>query len=82
MVKLLGSNSDQLITYDDLLSEQKRCGMYALWIVPLYSKMLYADNSELSKVDEMFDKRLEHDRRLAEVFEDIINLGYCQSHNF
>ena len=99
IVKLLGSDPDKLFTYDDLLVELKRCGVYALLMTPILLQISQADSSEIPNMDEMFDKavegegkldmvtslsakgQLECDRRLNEVFEDVINLGYYQIHH-
>lgn len=98
-INLLGSNSNELFTYDDLMNELKRFGMYALLLVPMFLGVSLADSSEVPKLDEMFDKvadgdgrmslvtdlnadhQLEYDRRLNEVYEDIINLGYYHFNN-
>lgn len=95
-INLLDSKADELFTYDDLGNELKRFGMYALLISPLLLGVSLADASEVSNLDEMFDKvasgdgrinlvsdlsaerQLEYDRRMNEVFEDVINLGYYQ----
>lgn len=95
-VNLLGSNSDELFTYADLMNEMKKFGMYALLIAPLLLGVSLANPSEVSNLDEMFDKvasgegrinlvvdlsaerQLEYDRRMNEIFEDVINLGYYQ----
>lgn len=97
-VKSLGSNPDQLFTYEDLLNELKRCGVYALLMCPMLLQVVLAESSEIPNLDEMFDKvadgeaqldivnelgaegQLEYDRRLNEVFEDVIKLGYYQIH--
>lgn len=93
-INLLGSTSDELFTFDDLINELKQFGVYALLISPLLMGVLLADPSEVSNLDEMFDKvasgegrinlvsdlsaerQLEYDRRMNDVFEDVINLGY------
>lgn len=95
-VKLLGSDPDKLFTYDDLLAELKRCGVYALLMAPLLLQILQANSNEISNMDEVFDKvangeskielvttlsskgQSEYDRRLNEVFEDVIAMGYYQ----
>lgn len=95
-INLLGSNANELFTNEDLIGEMKRFGVYALLISPLLMGVLLADPSEVSNLDEMFDKvasgegrinlvsdlsaerQLEYDRRMNDVFEDVINLGYYQ----
>lgn len=55
-VKLLGSDPDKLFPFDDLLSELKRCGVYALLMAPLLLQVLQAKSSEIPNMDDMFDK--------------------------
>lgn len=99
-VDLLGSNSSQLFTFENLKDELKRFGNYALMLAPIIVQVSLADSSEISKLDEMFDKavkeeeghielvtslgekgQLLYDRRINEVFEDIVNLGYYRKIN-
>lgn len=90
-VKSLGSNPDELFTLDNLKDELGKCGNYALIMAPMLLQNSLADSSEITNLDEMFDEdeftpelisglsgqgKLEYDRRLNEVFEDICNLGY------
>lgn len=56
MVKLLGSNPDALFTFDNLKSEMKRCGNFALLMGPMIIEISQANPSEASKLDEMFEK--------------------------
>ncbi|XP_055308855.1 uncharacterized oxidoreductase dhs-27-like [Sitodiplosis mosellana] len=83
-VKLLGSNPDELFTFENLQSELKRCGIYALLLSPLSIQVSQADASQLA---ERGDKsglvggltetgQLEYERRLNGVFEDVTRLGY------
>lgn len=90
-VKLLGSDPDKLFTFDDLQSELKEFGNYALLLVPIIIQMTQARTNW----DEMSEKygneesrlelitglngneQLEYERRLNEFFEDFIDeLGY------
>lgn len=98
-VELLGSNPSELFTFGNLNDEMKKYGNYALMLAPLIIQVSQAESSEISKLDEMFDKavkgerhlelvtslsengQLEFDRRLNEVFEDIVNLGYYRRIN-
>lgn len=93
-VKLLGSNPDKLFTLDNLKSELKRCGNFALITVPMIMQVSQADSSEITNMDEMIDKTAENGselhlvtglsderqsefgRRLNEMVEDIVRLGY------
>lgn len=58
-VKLLGSDPHKLFTYEDLSSELKQCGIYALLLCPILLQLTQADSSELSNLDEMCDKAVE-----------------------
>lgn len=93
-VKLLGSDPNELFTFQNLKDEIKRCGNYALMLAPSVIQVLQADSSEISNLDEIMDEvargerqieltgslggrgQLEYDRRLNEVFEDIVRLGF------
>lgn len=97
-VKLLGSDPGELFTFEDLLSELKRFGVYALLMSPMLLQVSLAHSNEISNMDEMFDRvaegeskinlvtglssegQSEYHRRLNEVFEDVIQLGYYQAH--
>lgn len=98
MVKLLGSNPNELFTFENLKAELKRCGNYALIMAPILLQISQADSSEITKLDEVFDKattgaendddkidlitglsdkgQLEFQRRLGDVFTDVIRFGY------
>lgn len=56
MVKLLGSDPDNLFTFDDLKSEMKRCGNFALVMAPISLQISQADATETTNMDEMFDQ--------------------------
>lgn len=83
-VKLLGSDPNELFTFENLQSEMKRCGVYALLLSPLSIQVSQADASELSDrrdenglVGGLCKKgQLEYERRLNGVFEDVTRLGY------
>lgn len=55
-VRLLGSNPDELFTFDNLKEELKICGNYALITAPMLLQVSLADSSEILNLDEMFDK--------------------------
>lgn len=55
-VKLLGSDPDELFTFENLLSELKRFGVYALLMAPMLLQVSLAHSNEISNMDEMFDK--------------------------
>lgn len=62
-VKLLGSNSDELFTLNDLKDELRICGNYAFLLVPMLLSVSLADSSEISNLDEMCDKIAEGETR-------------------
>lgn len=80
-VKLLGSNPDELFTFEDLNDELKTCGVYALLKGPMLLQITLADlpdesggqsfNSGLSE-----ECQREFDRRINGILEDIVRLGY------
>lgn len=95
MVRLLGSNPDELFTFDNLLSELKRVGYYVLLVAPIYLQVAYAN--EFTNLDEMCDnmvnggKQLEmvkelkgaaldaYRQRLNDVVADVVRMGYVSS---
>lgn len=95
-VRLLGSNPDELFTFDNLKDELKRCGNYILLMAPVLLSISLANSSQISNIDEMLESaikgdskpdlitsfndeaRLEFDRRINQVFEDVVRLGYYQ----
>ncbi|XP_055321909.1 uncharacterized protein LOC129577979 [Sitodiplosis mosellana] len=100
-VQLLGSNPDELFTFDDLQSELKRCGNYALMLAPMLIQISQANSSEVTNLDEMCDKmaegenanqglvtgltehgQAEYERRLNDVVEDVVRLGYYHKQIF
>lgn len=99
-IKLLGSNPDELFTFDDLQTEMKRCGNYGLMLAPMLIQISQASSSQVTNLDEMCDKmadggdagglvsgltengQAEYERRLNDVLEDVVQLGYYQKLNF
>ncbi|XP_031621483.1 uncharacterized protein LOC116339629 [Contarinia nasturtii] len=87
-VKLLGSNPNELFTFDDLQSELKRCGVYTLLLLPIAIQVSQADERELTDRSDANAKGIvgqlsergqqEYERRLNGVFEDVIRFGYYQ----
>lgn len=95
-VRLLGSNPNELFTFDNLKDELKRCGNYILLMAPVLLSISLANSSQISNIDEMLESaikgdskpdlitsfndeaRLEFDRRINQVFEDVVRLGYYQ----
>lgn len=56
MVELLGSNSHELFTFEDLKGEMKRCGNFALLMSPMLIQISQAELSGAPDFDDMFDK--------------------------
>ncbi|XP_031621374.1 uncharacterized protein LOC116339561 [Contarinia nasturtii] len=96
-IRLLGSNPDELFTFDNLQFELKRCGLYVPLLAPILIQISQASLSDLTNLDDMCDKavngeknsdglvgdlsgkaQLEFERRLNGVFEDVVELGYCE----
>lgn len=62
-VRLLGSNPDELFSFDDLQNELKKVGVYALLMAPMLLQLQNADQSKIVDQKEMFDKIEEGDNR-------------------
>lgn len=87
MVKVLGSNPDELFTYENLQEELKECGNIVPLLVPIYTQTAVADTSRLTDFSDNKEEnkelitglceseQQEYDRRMNEVFEDIVRLG-------
>lgn len=55
-VRLLGSNPDELFTFDDLQSELKRFGFYGLLFSPMMIRISQATSSDINNLEDMSDK--------------------------
>lgn len=91
-VELLGSNPEELFTFEDLQSEFREYGNFVLVLAPVLLSVILADTSEIVNLDEMCDKvaegtsqqnvinglkrEAEYEQRLSDVIEDITRLGY------
>lgn len=64
MVKLLGSKPEEIFTFEDLLNELKRFGVYALLMTPMLLQVSLAHSNEISNMDEMFDKVAEGESKI------------------
>lgn len=91
MIKLLGSDPDELFAFDNLQDELKNCGNYALLLAPI---VLAVSTGAISDLDETFenvangkdrrnpiydlnsDSQLRFNERLEGVLEDIGSYGY------
>ena len=75
-VKLLGSEPNELFTFENLQNELKRCGIYALILSPFSIQTSQADSSQITSFDEMSEKSAK-----GEVYEFITGLsekGYLE----
>lgn len=91
-VTLLGTNIDRMFTFEELEGELKRCGNFVLIMAPvlIYGSSAHQTNDLSNTLDEELkaengqssmailnvEAQLEYDRRLNEVVEDILSLGY------
>lgn len=92
-IRLLGSDPEELFTFDDLKKELKKCGNFALLMGPIVLHTIQADSSQIADLDERAEKsakgetielitglsergQLEYERRLNELFVDIVRLDY------
>lgn len=55
-MKLLGSDPNELFTFENLQSELKRCGSFALLLAPLSIQVQQVDKNDVANMDEMCDK--------------------------
>lgn len=83
IVKLLGSNPDELFTLDDLKNELKICGNYAFLLAPMLISVSLADSSEITNLDEISDKiaKGESGHELITGLNDKAQLEYDQRLN-
>lgn len=83
-IRLLGSDPEELFTFDNLLDEMKKCGTYALLVAPMHIHIAAVGESEKVDMNESRDstKELsvnaeeEYERKLNDVIGDIVDLGY------
>lgn len=90
-VRSVGSNADKLFTIHDLKDELKKCGNYALILSPIFAGVSQVDSKLIKKmagienlnlIPLLSDEgRMEYGRRLNEVFDDIVDLGYYHKIN-
>lgn len=93
MVKLLGSDPEQLCSLENVKNELKRYGYLAPMMAPMLIEISQSNSTEMPKSDETNTEagaeggaegsanlsaagQSEIDRRLNELLEDIVNLGY------
>lgn len=89
-LRSLGSDPEKLFTFNDLQNELKRCGNYAVIMVPILMQISLANSDDIPDLDEMceqadnfdlvqtsnadFDKA--YKETITEFLEDIINREY------
>lgn len=89
IVKLLGSDPDKLCPLENLKNELKRYGYIALMMAPMIIEMSQSDSIEMPGTSNEAGAegggegsglspagQLEFNRRINELLEDIVNLGY------
>lgn len=91
IVKSLGSDPEKLCSLENVKNELKRFGYFAPMMTPMLIQMSQADSSEMPKSDVTSTEagtevgegtglsvtgQLEFDRRINDLLEDIVNLGY------
>lgn len=80
-IRLLGSDPEELFTFDNLLDEMKKCGTYALLVVPMHLQIAAADkspkvNENDSTKDVSGNVDEEYKTKVNEIIGDIVDLGY------
>lgn len=93
-MKLLGSNPNQLFTFENLETEMKRCGKFVLLLGPLVLELALAESDDvIVSNDAMSDENKSfaftnglneksqsmYESRLKDIVEDVIRLGYFES---
>lgn len=77
----MGSNPNELFTFDDLNNELLTCGAYALLKGPMLYQIALADLPDETG-QQSFNSRMsdehqqEYDRRIRGLLEDIVRLRY------
>lgn len=88
----MGSDPEKLFTFDDLQSELKRCGNYALMMTPILLQISLAKSDDIPDLNDMCDQAEKYDLiqssdsefdaafklRISETIDDLIGLGYCR----
>lgn len=85
--KLLGSEPEKLFTRENLEEELKRFGNFALIVTPLFilsAQIQLNDSNTDDTVEDNTERsgglseknRMEYDRRINGLLEDVVNLGY------
>lgn len=70
MVKQLGSEPDELFTFEKLIEQMKICGNYALLLAPvmLHVSLRYETDADKAQT--------EYDQRINDLVEDILAFGH------
>lgn len=82
MIRKLGSDPNELFTFDNLQSEFRKCGAFAMSFIPLILQLKIATQSHLANLDE-FSERIDenedadivlgYDNDTLVVYTDLIN---------
>lgn len=75
-IRLLGSDPEELFTFDNLLDEMKKCGTYALLVVPMHIQIAAADKGQKENENDSANADEEYARKVNEIIGDIVDLGY------
>lgn len=89
-IRAMGSDPEQLFTFEELQSELKRCGNLAIIISPLQLQAFLTNSEDVVDLDEMSEKgesfsinqnrdesyKLLYKQKLNDVITDLVDLGY------
>lgn len=94
MVELLGSDPNELFTFNDLSDELTKCGSFAFLIVPMLLQVSFADMTEITDSNDKSVDTIAHsneheknvnksmdskyEQRLNDVLTDLVDLGYTE----
>lgn len=90
-IRMLGSNPDNLFTFENLQDEMKGCGNSALFFAPAviavsidgilnfkesFDKITNRESEQNSVCDTKTESQLQYSERLEGLLDDIVNFGY------
>lgn len=91
-IRALGSNPDQLFTFENLLDQLKRVGKFAMLMAPMLLTVITADPDDIPDLDNIaqdmadnkhdvnafISKKTEnaYNVRVRDVVRDLVQLGY------
>lgn len=79
---MLGSDPDQLFSFENLQTELKQCGNFALIMAPLVIQYSQTDSSKISNVHEACGQKSamhlkeKYARQINDLLEDIVKFEY------